>query len=697
MSEQKKARRLSFDIPLDATGIADVTAETPVKVVVASAGKILHAGLARFDKQGRSVVRVELSDAPDTAQIIIGPPDAADDDLPRLQTISRTVSLRAVQEGKFKLDPIVISPYYWHWWRRWCREFTITGRVICPNGQPVPGARVCAFDVDWWWWWASRQQIDCVTTDANGSFTMKFRWCCGWWPWWWWRIRHWQLDPSLIERLRPVIEQVPDFPIPIPDPRPSLDVFAPVLARDGQATALLSQPFDPANLPALRERLLPKFPLIPELEQLRIWPWAPWQPWWDCSPDIIFRVTQVCQGEVKVIVDETIADTRWNIPTNLSVTLVANEQACCIDNPPPPEGNCVVVANVCSSLTGSIGGNLGASATPAGYLNPGVAAIHGDRPFAGTVLIGGLFGSAAQVDFYEFEWATNPAGPWQPMPAAAVGNFKRTFWGPALPAGVTDFHDVSVDFTPIDGRLVAPTREYFEANNGPGTWGMSRFWVSNRDLLLPWLTANTFGDGVYYLRLVGYRNTGTVTNPQLGAPQILPICNTERDNYLALAIDNSTSTLEPAADIVAVRINGNPAGACATVNAGSGGTLEIDFIAYDVDRHLAFYTLEATYGKNGRVNLLACPGATLTPIPLLPTAPAADFVGPDYGAARAQGAAAPHWRGGGLRLTIPNLSCAFPQTCCYQIELRVYKRTIVSCNYDYHPRQLSFYSLTVAV
>ncbi len=64
---------------------------------------------------------------------------------------------------------------------------------------------------------------------------------------------------------------------------------------------------------------------------------------------------------------------------------------------------------------------------------------------------------------------------------------------------------------------------------------------------------------------------------------------------------------------------------------------------------------------------------------------------------RTQGAAAPYWRGGGLRLRIPNLRGAFPQTCCYQLELRVYKRSVASCNYNYTPSKLSFYSLAVVV
>jgi hypothetical protein len=73
-----------------------------------------------------------------------------------------------------------------------------------------------------------------------------------------------------------------------------------------------------------------------ELERLRLWPWYPWQPWFDCSPDIIFKVTQACGGPAKLIVNESIFQTRWDIPAALSVTLVANQDACCVPPVHPP-------------------------------------------------------------------------------------------------------------------------------------------------------------------------------------------------------------------------------------------------------------------------------------------------------------------------------------------------------------------------
>jgi hypothetical protein len=687
------AEKFTLVVPLDASGVEGFKPEQPVKVVVEGRKRILASQSVKLDAKGQGVARLRLAERPPGLRVLLGPADAGDDELAHLQTISRNVSTRALPGAELTLPPILISSYYWWWWLRWCRTFVIRGRVVCPDGSPVPGATVCAYDVDWWWWWSSAQQVGCATTDANGAFAIKFRWCCGWWPWWWWRLRYWQLEPRLVERITPVLERLPNLKPPLPSPRPSLELFDEILAADGIARLAPAPEIDAAALPALRERLLARLPATAELEKLRIWPWWPWQPWWDCTPDIIFKVTQRCQGEERVIVDEGFWDARWDIPTELDVTLTTNDDACCIQDPPPPEGNCLVISTVCSNLVNAVGGNPGAAPAPAGYLNPGAIATSGDRPYAGTVPISGLFGDTANVDYYEFQWASAPGGPWNTMPPPAAGGFSRWFWGPALPAGPVDFHPAGFPFQVVGGRLVAESREHFEATNDPASWGLSRFWTANRDLLMRWLTASTFADGTYYLRLVGYQ---LVAPDTLGPAQILPLCDTDNDNGLVLTIDNATSALEPAADVVDVRINGVSAGPCSNVDATHGGVLEVDFVAYDVDSHLAYYSLIATYGKNLAVNLLTAAGATLTPV-ALGTTPAADFVGPNYGAARTQGAAAPHWRAGGLRLTIPDLRHAFPETCCYQLELRVYKRTVVSCDYDFTPWKLSYYSLTVVV
>ena len=692
---QGKDAGITLEIPLDASSVEDFEPEGSVKVALVQGDKVLSSQETKLDAKGQGRAVFKLDKTPGSPRVIVGPGDATDDELLGLQTISRSISSRALRrvDGRLTISPIIISSYYWWWWRRWCRTFVIRGRVVCPDGSPVPGAEVCALDVDWWWWWSSSQQLGCATTDANGSFVMRVRWCCGWWPWWWWRNRYWALEPQLVERINPLLELQTDLVPPRPTPQPDLSILEQLTAQNGIARTAPSTLIDPAGLPKLRTELLQRLPEVSELTALRVWPWWPWRPWWDCTPDVIFKVRQRCQGQDRLIVDEGIFDTRWDIPTQLDVTLVADE-ACCIPEDNQPEGNCIVLSQVCRSLVNSIGGNPGAAGAPDGYVNPGLVATAGDRPFAGVLPVSGQFGSAANIDYYEVEWSSSPAGPWSTLPPPSFGGLTRWYWGQPLPGpGTNDFYPVSFPSQLVGGKLVIESREHFEDTNDPASWGTTRLWSSGRDLLFRWLTANNFADGTYYLRLVGYALAGPNT---LGPPQVLPLCNTDDDNGLALTIDNSTSDLEPGADIVDVRINGSSAGPCSNIDASQGGTLEVDFVAYDVDRHLAYYSLIATYGKNLAVNLLSAPGATLAPVPL-GTIPAADFVGPNYGAARGQGAASPHWRAGGLRLTIPNLRNAFPETCCYQLELRVYKRSIVSCDYDFEPSKLSFYSLTVVV
>jgi len=345
-------------VVLDATQIdKEARSQQKVKVGVrASSGKI------RSQIVAITAEKLELKFAADArgADVAVGPADASDEDLFRLQTITRRVSSASwLKLTTLVLPPLVITPFYWLFWLRWCRDFVIHGRVLCPDGTPVPGAVVQAYDVDYLWWWSSRQAAGpAVVTDASGSFTIKFRWCCGWLPIWWWRLRHWALEPLLAARILPVLrldERLP--PIPKPDPVPDLRVFAGLLdstlKTTGTTAGLVLPPpdrIDPTSLAKLRSLLLPKLPLVPELQRLRLWPWVSWTPWTDCTPDIIFRVTQDCGRGEKVIVAETVFDTRWNIPTVLDVTLHANEDACCGVITDEPEGDCAVITKACQTL-----------------------------------------------------------------------------------------------------------------------------------------------------------------------------------------------------------------------------------------------------------------------------------------------------------------------------------------------------------
>jgi hypothetical protein len=782
MSVRDESKGYLLEVPLDASGIEGFVPDREVKVLVLGEGVPARSATVQLDTQGKGSARFAFDGRPGALQVYVGPADAADDELPGLQTIAHRVAARRwTGAARLKL-PVVIPPYHWWWWRRWCRTFVVRGRVLCPDGAAIPGAQVCAYDVDAWWWWSSRQLVGCGTTDVNGAFEIRFRWCCGWWPWRWWRQRVWALEPFLLERILPELQRLPDIgPVPPPDPTPDIRIFRALLGEDrvtalnlaaqpaplfvqrepisraslraagrdqiGAKVAPISAPtsapisaWDPGAetgirrrmdmqtgaIERLREEVVARLPKLTGLEALRIWPWSPRLPWWDCAPDLIFRVTQDCGVPGNVIVEEGYGDTRWNVDTETDLTLVANDSACCIaDQDDEPEGICALITDVCHSPINAIGGNPGAAATPAGYLSPGLADTTGDRPFGGAVLIQGQIGST--VDYYEPEVSDDDGLTWTPLPHSALADIPRLYWIPA-----TDTF-VSVPFLhTVDGRRVFESRPHYEATHDPTSWDVSRYWmVRNYGALLRWQTATPFLNGRYRLRLRGWQ---LAASGQLVNDVVLPTCSIASPAELVLRIDNRlvgagsghppsvpdhpcgagtvhTCTLEPATDFVAVRIvrlDGSqvPVSACGNVPVGPNDVLEVDFYAHDPEGHLAYYTLHATYGENLDVNLLdpaavpsltdATHGLGLFPLGGLAVAAAAQ-VGPKYGQARAQGAAAPVWHGGGLRLRVKATE-VFPRTCCYQLELRAHKRTVVDCGYSlWHHTNYSEYGFMVVV
>ena len=725
--------KFKLKIPVDASKVEEFKPGQIVKVGIQQQDGSTQVEKLQLNETGLGSVTYTFPKHPGSLRVVVGPSNASDEELFGLQTLNVQLSARQwLNKPELVLKPILVTTYYWRLWLRWCRTFTISGRVVCPDGSPVPGAKVCAYDVDWWWWWCSRDEVGCATTDETGSFKIDFRWCCGWWPWWWWQNRFWHLVPRLAEVIIPVLRsELKLQKLPIPSPSPSLDVFEKILAEDKRLRQLpvsdsnlsldvldgtlakntilkrkIKQRVKPELLEGLREQLMQRLPFVPRFEKLQLWPWWKWQPWADCAPDIIFQVTQNCVGEEKVIIDETCWETRRNIPTNLDVSLVAKE-ACCIDPQDSPDGECMVITKACNNLVSTIGGNPGAAPTPAGYVNPNVR----DRPYGGFVRIYGLFGDLANVDYYEFEWSDDGGVSWNDMPPAASGGFDRTYYGPML--GTTDpadFHKVPFSFTDISGRRVILSREHFESVNESASWedpSRTRYWVDNGDLLFRWLTENKFPDGVYHLRVKSWK----LKDGELDNARILPLCNTENENGIVLAIDNrlvgsgsghpTTSThpcgdgtvhvctTEPDTDIIAVTVNGTLVKPCDVINVTENGKLVIDFMAHDPDGHLDHFTLVATYGENQFKNLLMLPSASLAPL-------SAAQVGPRYADALtpAQGATAPTWSGGTYRLTV-DLFEVFPVTCAYQLELRAYKRTIYDCNYNLPHRNLSEYSFTV--
>ncbi|HCX29319.1 MAG TPA: carboxypeptidase regulatory-like domain-containing protein, partial [Blastocatellia bacterium] len=237
MSKEYSKGNYRLAVPLDASAIENFKPETGVKVGLQDRSGKVHSQVVRLDAKGHGVATFNFQEHPGALRLIVGPENASDEELTGLQTLSTNVQTRQWESRtELQLSPIRITPYYWWWWLRWCRTFTINGRVLCPDGSPVPGAVVCAYDVDWWWWWLSQQQVgNCATTDATGSFSISFRWCCGWWPWWWWRYRYWQYEPILAEHILPILQRDPTLgKLRLPSPTPNLSIFENLLRDDSR-------------------------------------------------------------------------------------------------------------------------------------------------------------------------------------------------------------------------------------------------------------------------------------------------------------------------------------------------------------------------------------------------------------------------------------------------------------------------------
>jgi len=741
-------------VPLDASGVQDFKPDQAVKVVAFDAKGRAYQDVVKLDAKGHGNAALAIDGVNGNLHVVVGPESASVEQLKGLQTISVDVGRRQWGDKReLTLRPILIPYYYWWWWYRWCRRFKITGVVRCANGLPVPGAKVCAYDVDWWWWWISKQQVGCATTDQHGAFEIDFTWCCGWWPWYWWLQRRWELEPLLAEKILQLLRQevkLTKLPPPLPQPDPV--VFANILGQPaappsiaGAARsfnlnrlkvpvthAVQTPQIDPGALESLRKELIAKLPASDEFARLRLWPWWPWWPWWDCTPDIIFTATQDCQGQERLIVDETVWNARWNIPTHLNVNLTANENACCVTGSTCLDGgDCAFISDICDDNLDNIGGNPGASsgAPQVGFLSPGVVSPDGDRPYSGSIPLLGCVGDT--VDYVEVLYNTTGFGAaFNPLPASATGGVPRSYWDP----GPFKWIPVNFPFAPIsDGTTnhnVIETLPHWEANNGAKLW--DAFTMS---ILLQFVTQNVLPDGTYYLRLQGWHRAGYSGN--LVGPVNLPVCGSEALNGVVVTVDNHlvtggptdlnghpcgggtvhVCTTEPDTAILSVKIihvSGPPTdvGACGNVTISDTDVLQIDFAAYDPDPHphLRNYELSLNYDVNLTTDLLdpSLTGWTLGPSPIPPGwAPAAAQVGPNYGdpnpalSALNQGAVSPEWAGGAMRLSV-NAKAVFPYTCCYQLALYAYKRTIggggLSCDHSkWNQWNRTEYSFTITV
>jgi hypothetical protein len=170
-------------------------------------------------------------------------------------------------------------------------------------------------------------------SDEDGSFAIEFRRASGWSPWWWWATRDWQANAELVGRITAFVGQYPKFGALVgPTAQPSMEVFQPLLASSSRPMPAKLSPvrpgqgsgsaIDPAALEGLRERLAE---ILPRNFPLPVWPWAQWAPWEDCGANLIFKVTDTCGDETTVLLNESVSEARWDIPSTLDVTLTTRE------------------------------------------------------------------------------------------------------------------------------------------------------------------------------------------------------------------------------------------------------------------------------------------------------------------------------------------------------------------------------------
>jgi hypothetical protein len=449
-----------------------------------------------------------------------------------------------------------------------------------------------------------------------------------------------------------------------------------------------------------------RLPPAPELVAMHVWPWWPTR---DCSPDLIFRVTQECHGTTEVIYTESTAHTRWNIPTDISVTLLANDKACCIPVcEDPPCGDCFKWAEVGCTPVKDIGGNDPAVVVAPellGLASPGGA----DIAFARTMSITGVFGSLADVDYYEIEYSRN-GSPFAPLPASTLGDFSRIFWGPPCAGGVAQWNiapfpvTIKQDLANVDHR-VYETREHYEEGCNLVSWDITRFWTTNRDMALVWVTADLVGaaetplllDGLYELRVVGYRIDGA---GKLVDPQVMRRCDTDQEERLVIRLDNRVrpnhppfapdhpfgpgfvhiDSVDPDCDFVELIRNQGKSdelavSACDIVELKNTDTLTVRFFvtvpAPDTDRHLGGYWMTVHHAESAFFDAIAAS------VGAAPQADPTPEVGSTYALALGQGSVRRWWGGGSYKLVLPG--SAFPETCAYLFRLHAYKRVWNGC------------------
>lgn len=143
MPKPSKKHLFKLEIPFDTSEIEKFQPGKGLKVLLVDRSELRVSQIVQLGKRAEGKAVFSFTDRPQNLRVIIGPEDADEEELLGLQTLTLDLSSQEWQKtDSVKITPIRISSYYWHWWQSWCQTFTITGKVVCPDGRPVPGAKV---------------------------------------------------------------------------------------------------------------------------------------------------------------------------------------------------------------------------------------------------------------------------------------------------------------------------------------------------------------------------------------------------------------------------------------------------------------------------------------------------------------------------------------------------------------------------
>jgi hypothetical protein len=766
---------------LDLSGISkdDFNKDLGLRVAVVRGGKVLGSTDLKPPAETAKRVSFEVEFKPvlnpgvlvPCGVIVVVGPQVSDRELLAVDTLKHTVNFSpaAAQKNRpahvssatesaqkeraaavaVNIGTLVVDPALYLCWIYCCATYKIRGRLTCrdwfynPQTQrysfcdnPVPGATVSIYDVHCFFWWCWRSLIGTATTDINGNFNFTFRWCCfRWLPW---LDTNWIVDQSLYRSISQLLAlaKLPVPPLPGPGPDPA--IFKALLTKAAGQRRSSSRAL-PGNTSALstsslsREALLSVLPASPELEALHVWPW--W-PWYDCGPNIVFEATQLCRDRREVVYSETNAQARWDIGTNTNVTLVANDNACCLptcNEPPCPD--CLAFSLICSTPSDQISANPG----PPDLRGYAYTAAVEDLAFTQVLEIHGDLG--AGIDYYKVQYSYN-GGSWTDLPIPAFEGFSEAYWGPLSPPWVSV---LSPGFYPVvkSGQTVIISRDHYAALNGTYTIGGHVLWeypdtLFNFNTLAPGII-----NGLYELQLVGYTADAA---DNLTNQRVVPLCGHDAAATMFVRVNNKDTVHPPATPTHP--FGNNPPTCVSTFSSNHICTLQPEcyfrqicknegkpdmqcFAACDIihlslkaddtltihftvscppntvtnpnDALLGGYTLEGIYGASdvltiGTATSTACPSSVTDPVGIFEADPPLPSVqvGPTYAQALSQGATRPFWSGGDYKVTLR--ACDFAESCAFDFQLCAWIRTTNGCtvsgcqNLDYN-----IFDLTVTI